>query len=268
MYRALKVIRPALLSEVIHCEQHHARAAATRQLRYWPGLAHLQASAEDGHALVRMEAAIAASYLGTREALDAMLPMLDLPMGDHLNYAVRCALGSEALSKHWQNDDALRPRINEFLKTAKRVNPIKIAKRPRDANEADFDSQQGLFTIEIGCVPERLLFTKDRFQVKPGQPVKLIFSNPDATQHNIVFVAPGALEEIGMAGNEMAKDPKAAKKGFIPKSKKILHHSKLLNQDEAEALRFLAPEEPGIYPYLCTFPGHWILMKGEMLVSE
>ena len=28
-----------------------------------------------------------------------------------------------------------------------------------------------------------------------------------------------------------------------------------------------APEEPGTYPYLCTFPGHWILMKGEMHVK-
>jgi len=32
-------------------------------------------------------------------------------------------------------------------------------------------------------------------------------------------------------------------------------------------LRFLAPEKPGIYPYLCTFPGHWVLMKGEMIVK-
>ena len=122
--------------------------------------------------------------------------------------------------------------------------------------------------ITIGCLPERLLFDKERFRVKPGQPVKLLFTNPDATQHNIVFVQPGTDEEVGLAGNEMAKDPEAAKKDFIPKSKNILYHSKLLNQGEAEVLRFKAPEKPGRYPYICTFPGHWFVMKGVMIVRS
>ena len=33
-------------------------------------------------------------------------------------------------------------------------------------------------------------------------------------------------------------------------------------------LRFKAPEEPGIYPYVCTFPGHWVVMTGEMIVAR
>jgi azurin len=91
--------------------------------------------------------------------------------------------------------------------------------------------------------------------------------NPDATQHNLVIVEPGALEEVGMAGNEMAKDPGGLAKGFIPESSKILHHTSLLSPDTGEILRFNAPEKPGVYPYLCTFPGHWIVMKGEMVVK-
>jgi len=35
----------------------------------------------------------------------------------------------------------------------------------------------------------------------------------------------------------------------------------------ATALRFTAPIEPGDYPYICTFPGHWIIMKGVMVVK-
>ncbi len=30
---------------------------------------------------------------------------------------------------------------------------------------------------------------------------------------------------------------------------------------------FTAPKEPGEYPYVCTFPGHWRLMKGVMTVE-
>ena len=28
-----------------------------------------------------------------------------------------------------------------------------------------------------------------------------------------------------------------------------------------------APTQPGRYPYLCTFPGHWMVMNGELIVE-
>jgi azurin len=80
-------------------------------------------------------------------------------------------------------------------------------------------------------------------------------------------VEPGALEEVGMAGNEMAKDPGGLAKGFIPDSPNILHASKLLEPNTGEIMRFTAPEKPGNYPFLCTFPGHWVVMKGVMIVK-
>ncbi len=33
-------------------------------------------------------------------------------------------------------------------------------------------------------------------------------------------------------------------------------------------LRFKAPSKPGIYPYVCTFPGHWVIMNGIMVVAD
>ena len=104
--------------------------------------------------------------------------------------------------------------------------------------------------------------------MKAGQAVRIEFVNPDATPHNLVVVEPGALMEIGMAANEMAKDPEAAKTGqFLPKSKKILFHSRMLNALDAETMRFIAPKKPGVYPYICTFPGHWTIMRGKMIVK-
>ena len=105
--------------------------------------------------------------------------------------------------------------------------------------------------------------------MKAGKPVKLVFKNPDATQHNIVILdRGGSVEKVGMAGNEMAKSPDGIKKHFIPDDKSILHHSKLLNPNSVETLRFVAPKKPGKYPYVCTFPGHWVLMQGVMTVEE
>ena len=137
----------------------------------------------------------------------------------------------------------------------------------RDHRQVAFDAQKGLRKIRISCIPERLLFDKTEFTVTAGQPVRLTLTNPDATQHNLVITVPGAADEIGLAGNEMAKSPEGIKKHFIPDSKKILHYTKLLDPDTSETLRFKAPDTPGDYPYVCTFPGHWILMRGVMHVK-
>ena len=113
-----------------------------------------------------------------------------------------------------------------------------------------------------------MLFDQNRLTVTVGQPVRLVLKNPDATPHNLAIVKPGALEEVGLAGNEMAKDPGGMAKDFIPPSDKILHHTKLLMPNTAQVLRFHAPDNPGIYPFLCTFPGHWVVMKGEFVVES
>ena len=40
----------------------------------------------------------------------------------------------------------------------------------------------------------------------------------------------------------------------------------LLFPGQKEVLSFTAPKQPGQYDYVCTFPGHWRLMKGVMTV--
>ena len=40
----------------------------------------------------------------------------------------------------------------------------------------------------------------------------------------------------------------------------------LVDHGEEEVIEFTAPTEPGIYPYICTFPGHALLMRGMMHV--
>lgn len=268
-YKSVGAVRPDLLDELLNCDNHHARAAATQQLRYsLQNIDQLAKRAQDENGIVRVQAANAASYIGTREALEAILPMLEQPMGEHLSYAVTCTLGSAALRRHWQSEDALRTQVETFLKANTKEESFKIvAGGTNNAREAQFDGQANLAEITISCVPERMMYTKTRFKVKAGQPIKLTFTNPDATPHNLAIVKPGNVEAVGMAGNEMAKDPEGIKKDFIPESDAILHHTKLIFPNQAEILRFEAPSEPGTYPYLCTFPGHWVVMKGEMIVN-
>lgn len=270
LYRWISEARPDLLHQLLLCEVPEARAAAVRQLRFEdpasaPTLDSLSNAAKDPDGLVRMESVITASYLGGVAAFEAISPVFNLPMDDHLRYAARCALNSEDL-RPAAEVNASDPSISTFLKSwdTKKDKPL-VSKL--NAKDAAFDARPDLLTVRIGCLPERMLYDTTSFTVSPGQPVKLTLSNPDATQHNLVIGRPGSLEALGLAGNEMAKDPGGLAKGFIPESDQILQHTKLIDPGKSETLRFEAPRTPGTYPYLCTFPGHWILMKGEMIVK-
>jgi putative heme-binding domain-containing protein len=216
-----------------------------------------------------MEAAIAASYVGTVEALEAMLDVFKHPRGGHLDYAIRCALGSRTLKPLWEAN----PKSGVAARL-KDLTPRDDFREPTPtAPQAQFDGQKGVTVVRVSCVPERMLFTVDQFAVTTGQPVKLVFTNPDATDHNLVIVKPDTLAEVGMAANDMAKDPRNANSDFLPPEKKnlILHATPMIGPtrpSQTAVLRFKAPAEPGIYPFVCTFPGHWVVMKGEMVVAK
>ena len=286
-YRNVEQSNLQLLEELLQCENHNARAAATRQLRYWHSLSDngddlLTRAARDNNGLVRLEAAIACSYIGTKNAFEALKVVSTQPNEKHLSYAIKTSFGSSPMKKFWDPKDLekTQPLLFEFL------NKQKIANQIAEKSKADnkFDRQKNLLKIKISCMKERMLYSVEIMEksnlgeykktsggniiVKRNQPLLIEFNNPDATPHNFVLVQPNALEEVGLAANNMAKDPIAAKNGqFIPESKKIIAHTKMLKQGETEFLRFKAPRKPGIYPYLCSFPGHWTIMKGNLIVK-
>jgi azurin len=47
----------------------------------------------------------------------------------------------------------------------------------------------------------------------------------------------------------------------------IIAATKLLQPRGKEVLNFTAPKKAGDYPYVCTFPGHWVIMNGKMVVK-
>jgi len=269
----LGVVRPALLAELAGSEDHHARAAAIRQLRFWhhalPDRHEILArAAGDPSGLVRLEAAIAASWFGTPEALESLFGIFRSPLSGHLAYAAVAALESEPLARLWRQD-ATSP-APALIRRARRALDIR---EPRATGEnLTFDRRPDTVELRVSCEPERMLFSNRLFTVKPGQPVKLVFTNPDATDHNLVILQPGSLEEVGVAANEMARDPLNAAGEFLPESKRslIVAATPMIGPTRkalAHVLRFEAPTAPGVYPFVCTFPGHWIVMNGQMVVA-
>ncbi|MGB0993261.1 MAG: DUF7133 domain-containing protein, partial [Akkermansiaceae bacterium] len=267
VYQSIDQPNLDLLEKLIGCDNHLVAAAAFGPLRFWHQqigedktamLLHSGAVNPSQH--VRREAALCASYIGTQKAFTAVQPVLLQPAGTHLAYAIRSSFNSAALRPFW------KPNTKTQLDQLKK-GPA-VAKQKRTPSERKFDAQKNLATLTITCVPERIMFDQTTLKVKAGQPVKLTVNNPDATQHNLLILAKGTpIQEIGEAANNMARDPNAAKKHYIPKDKRILHHTRLLDPHSSQTLRFIAPKTPGKYPYVCTFPGHWTVMKGVLIVE-
>jgi azurin len=126
----------------------------------------------------------------------------------------------------------------------------------------------GVQIVRIEAVPEEMLFDRRWFVVEAGKPVQIVLYNPDAMAHNLLVVTPGSLEEVGIAASTMPMPSDPAVKPYVPDSPAVLQATRLLNWGETERLNFSAPDEPGEYPYVCTFPGHWVRMYGVMLVVE
>ena len=120
--------------------------------------------------------------------------------------------------------------------------------------------------IAVGTVPSRMIYDKEILVVEAGKPVEFRFSNSDHMPHNFAIVQPGSMQEIGELAEATARDADAIQRHYIPKSDKVMLTSRLLQPGETQELIFEVPREPGVYPYVCTYPGHWRRMFGAMYV--
>jgi putative heme-binding domain-containing protein len=126
----------------------------------------------------------------------------------------------------------------------------------------------GVRVIRMATVPDQMLFDKERIVVKAGKPVEIWFENNDLMPHNLVLAQPGSLEAIGTLAEATATQPGALERGYVPPSDKIIKATQLLQPRHSEKLRLTAPAKPGVYPYVCTYPGHWRRMYGALYVVE
>ena len=119
--------------------------------------------------------------------------------------------------------------------------------------------------IKLSVLPG-LQFNLPRFQVKPGQQVNIVFNNTDNMEHNLLIVNPGQREKIVQKAMSMGSN--GAKNNYIPGDSDVLWSIPVLRTGQTQTLTFKAPDKEGVYPYVCTFPGHGFIMYGAMYVSS
>jgi azurin len=111
-----------------------------------------------------------------------------------------------------------------------------------------------------------LEYDQTRISASPGERISLTLENTDVMPHNWVMVRYEGYTNVGEKADRMVNDPDAIAKQYIPEDRDILHYTRLLNPGEKTTIHFNAPTAPGHYPFLCTFPGHWQVMRGYLIV--
>ncbi len=120
--------------------------------------------------------------------------------------------------------------------------------------------------LVIRPIRDQMQFDRKAIVVEAGKAVEILFDNTDIMPHNLVITERGAMAEVGMAAEKMGLEGQA--KDFLPDTKKILWATRMVNPGQSAKLSFTAPAQTGKYPYVCTFPGHWLVMNGVMHVVE
>ena len=111
-----------------------------------------------------------------------------------------------------------------------------------------------------------LKYDQPFIKVKAGERVSLTLENTDVMPHNWVLVGFEGYTRVGEASVRMLNDPLAFQKQFVPASRDVIVHTPVVNPNESVTIHFNAPTAAGEYPYLCTYPGHWQLMRGTLIV--
>ena len=118
---------------------------------------------------------------------------------------------------------------------------------------------------------DTMQFDVKEFTVKAGAKVELTFKNVGklpklAMGHNLVILKEGVSPlKFGQKIMGMGASPTNP----LPKESlvEVIAATKLLGPGESEKLSFTAPKQAGLYQFLCSFPGHYAIMRGVMVVE-
>jgi azurin len=117
---------------------------------------------------------------------------------------------------------------------------------------------------------DTLRFSVTRIEVQPGQTVHIQLKNlsnmpKDVMGHNWILLKAGSDVSAYATTAVVAKG-----EAYQPKSlaAEVLASIALLGPRQTGEVTFVAPNTPGSYPFLCTFPGHLQAgMRGVLIVK-
>lgn len=132
--------------------------------------------------------------------------------------------------------------------------------------EETTEMEDGVVKIDLYS-NDQMKYDKNEISVPSGSSVELTLTHTgtmakETMGHNFVLLAQGTdlVEFTTEAG-------KAADNGYVPAgSDAVIANTELIGGGASTTVTFDAPEA-GTYDFICSFPGHYALMKGKFIVE-
>lgn len=157
--------------------------------------------------------------------------------------------GGENTKKEADNTSATEETTSEATETVEGIENVTLS---------------NTWTVEGN---DQMKFDTELIRVKAGEPLELTLKNvgslpKESMGHNLVILKPGV--DIATFGGEAAA---AVDSDYIPKSSlsSVVAHSKLLGPAEEDKITVTL--DKGVYDYICSFPGHFGMMKGKIVAE-
>jgi azurin len=143
------------------------------------------------------------------------------------------------------------------------ADPTVPAAPPPTPDPTATSEDEGTVEINLATVGENMAYDSTTLKVQTGKRVHLTLKNnghSDLMPHNWVLVSQGTQAQVALEGVDKKAD------GYIVEGPNVLAHTPLAPPQKTAEVTFVAPA-PGEYPYICTVPGHYMLMKGTLTVT-
>ncbi|MFO7845021.1 MAG: plastocyanin/azurin family copper-binding protein [Balneolaceae bacterium] len=146
------------------------------------------------------------------------------------------------------------------MTTAEAESAEDIADMRRSEFVADGD------TLVVKSSGTDLSYDITEIRAKAGSTITIRYDNSSDMPHNIVFVnGRSDIQPVGVAGIQ-ARDT-----GYVPmddaNQERIFAYTDLARPGEVVDVTLTVPD-PGTYPYICTYPGHFTMMQGDLISEE
>jgi azurin len=171
------------------------------------------------------------------------------------------SMASESMSEDTQDDSAMDASEGSSGSS----------ESTSDSGSAVTVTSDGVAQVTIGGT-DQMQYTVNEFTVEAGQEIELTFVHEGSLPvnqmgHNVVILQAG--EDYMAFGRQLSStDGYSLDNDYLPEGVRdgLVAYTDMVGGGETTTIRFTAPETPGDYPYLCSFPGHYPMMNGIMVV--
>ena len=157
-------------------------------------------------------------------------------------------------------------QVNTLQKTSKETKVVTTKKKNKTEDKTVVVDANGVANVTITS-NDGMRFDVRKINVSSGQKVRVTLTHTGKLDkrimgHNVVFLTNGVKPSAFAVKAAAARD-----NDYIPEeTTEVIAHTKMIGGGETTVIEFIAPEA-GTYNYICSFPGHYAMMKGKLIVE-